>query len=43
MKKHNQAYYEFEEDGETVTVELVVTTEKVKVRRGEKEPEESAE
>lgn len=39
MKKAGENYYEFEEDGETVTVELVVTTEKVKVRRGKHEEE----
>ncbi len=39
MKKNNQAVYEFEEDGELVTVTLK-SEEKVKVKRGSADDEE---
>lgn len=39
MHKHGQKYYEFEDNGEKIVVELVVSGEKVKVRRKEEEVE----
>jgi hypothetical protein len=35
MKKHGQKTYEFEEDGLTVTVELQIGDESVKVKKAE--------